>query len=62
MFFSVKDVRINTNTFQNGPLEIHLLMKDLFQQIICILVVMYGTRNDYGYSTARIARVTSIYR
>jgi len=54
--FSVKDVRINTNTFQNGPVGNTLVDERFISTNNMYSRGMYGTRNDYGYSTARIAR------
>ena len=55
--FSVKDVRLNTNMyFKNGPVGNTLVDERFISTNNMYSRGMYGTRNDYGYSTARIAR------
>lgn len=54
--FSVIDVRLNTNMFQYGPTGNALVDERFISTNNMYSRGMYGTRNDYGYSTARIAR------
>lgn len=54
--FSVKDVRLNTNMFQYGPTGNALVDERFISTNNMHSRGMYGTRNDYGFSTARIAR------